>query len=522
MTKNDAALSRCPFAYLFAGSDSPRNPPAAGGDTENKNPFRFLWPPAGSADTRSPAHSPLGEGPEPPGPAGLPLIGSTLEFNKDALKFLSNLHDRYGDVAAFRLNARSYVSLRHPDDIRNLLVRDFDRFEKGPLFDVLRLIAGNGLLTARREDHKRQRRLVQPAFTDSSLAAYREKIGAVAREFSASLRAGTTIDITEAMDDVALQVVNRTLFGTAAARDSRTLARVVAEFNRFFRPKNLTSLRFWPLWLPSPHRARIKRARSYLKAIVLKMIDAQRRDRASDVTLLSRLVESYLGGDGGPSEKDLDEIIDQVITMLLAGHETVGTTLGWTWYLLANHSDAFARLTEEIETLPESARAGRIDAKSLPYTQAVIKESMRLLPAIWGMARVAKADVVIGPYRVPKGTVVGASQFVTHRDGRFFRDPHRFVPERWLDGWDDGRPEFSYFPFGGGPRQCIGAGMAMAELTTIVATLAKSWRFELVPGQRIRFDPLVTLRPSENIRMRVHKRPARAAAERTAENGVPS
>jgi cytochrome P450 len=258
--------------------------------------------------------------------------------------------------------------------------------------------------------------------------------------------------------------------------------------------------------LPLPQKRRFQRAKERLDTTIYRMIDERRRSGEDHGDLLSMLLlaQDEEGDGGGMTD---EQVRDEALTIFLAGHETTANALTWTWYLLSQHPLVEARLHEEIDSVLKGGRLPSFeDVPNLKYTEMVLSESMRLYPPAWAIGRLAIKDHAVGDYVVPPGTLVLLSQYVMHRDERFFPDPTRFDPDRWLPEVKEARPAFSYFPFGGGPRRCIGEGFAWMEGILLIATLARTWSMRLVPGHNVAVNPVITLRPRHGMRMTVSKR----------------
>lgn len=434
------------------------------------------------------------------------MLGNLLAHRRDTLGFLMRLGEEYGDVVHFRLWTKDAFFLRHPDHIKDVLVTHQHDFAKGVGIQWTKRFLGEGLLTSEGEFHTRQRRLSQPAF-------HRQRIGAYAgimAEYSARTRErwrdGAALDVDKEMMALTLAIASKTLFDAdvegEAAEIGASLTAIVALFPRF-------SLPFAGLlhWLPIPSSLRFERARERLDALVYRMIRERRESGTDRGDLLSTLLLAQdHEGDGGRMT-DL-QLRDEVMTLLLAGHETTANALTWTWYLLSQNLAAEARLHQELDEVLGVRLPTFEDLPRLRYTEMLFAESMRLYPPAWGLGRRVLKDFGVGAYVLPAGTFVAMSPWVTHRDPRWFPDPVVFDPERWTPEKKAARPKFSYFPFGGGARQCIGEAFAWMEGVVLIATLAQRWRMRLVPGHSVEPHPLITLRPRHGMRMTVERRPS--------------
>jgi cytochrome P450 len=440
----------------------------------------------------------------PPGPRGLPLLGNVPAFRRDTLGFLAASAARHGDVSFYRLARDPVWLLSHPDHVKDVLVTHQHSFAKGKGIQWARLFLGEGLLTSEGEFHTRQRRLAQPAFHRQRIAGYARAMSEHALRSREGLAAGTVVDVHAEMMSLTLAVAARTLFDadvrTEAPEISGALEVILGHFPRFAIPFAGAVQR-----LPLPSNARFRRAVSALDRIVYRII-AERRARSGDRgDLLSMLLvaQDEEGDGGGMTDRQLR---DEVMTILLAGHETTANALTWTWHLLAQNPEAEARLHGEIDRALGGRTPGFDDFGALGYVERVLAEAMRLFPPAWGIGRRALVPYAVGGYTIPAGGLVAMSPYVIHRDPRFWPDPLRFDPDRFLPEARAARPRFAYFPFGGGARQCIGESFAWMEGVLVIATLAQRLRFRALPGARVEPQPLITLRPKRGLPMRVEGR----------------
>jgi len=406
---------------------------------------------------------------------------------------------RYGDVVFLPALWRRVFFLNHPDYIRDLLVTSAQKFEKSPAIKSMKPVLGEGLLTSEREFHLRQRRLAQPAFHRQRIAAYGAVMAEYAEQRHRRWSNGQQTDFHAEMMGLTLAVVGKTLFDYDLAVDSSQIARSLDTFLEMFR---FMMMPFAPMAerLPLPGMIRLRRARERVDAIVYRIIRERRAEGRDHGDLLSMLLAAQdVEGDGsGMNDRQLR---DESLTIILAGHETTANALTWAFYLLAQNPDVEARLHAELD----AALAGRLptadDLPLLPYTEMVLAETMRLYPPAYAVGRWSLEDHSFGPYEIPRHSVVLTSQWIMHRDPRFYPDPERFDPERWRPEARAARPKFSYFPFGGGNRVCIGEGFAWMEGVLILATLAQQWRMRVVPGYRPDLWPVITLRPRHGMPM---------------------
>ena len=440
----------------------------------------------------------------PPGPRGLPLIGEARNFARDPLAFLTGVANQYGDIANFRLGGLDVFFVRHPDYVREVLITQRASFTMTSLRAKINAVVGEGLFTSRGELHARQQRLMLPVFRKSRIEAYAGQMGELSRRMRDQWQPGTTIDIADEMMKLTMLIAAQALFEEDIGGDTRSVSRNIGITLEFFTRLSSPFLKL-SLALPLPATLRFKKAVRDLDTVIYGMIERRRDTAAARKDLLSLLMQAK--DDETNVQMTEKQLRDEVLTLLIAGHETTANVLAWTFYLLAQRPDAEQRMHEEAKAvLGGRASFGALDLDRLVYTRRVMQEGLRLYPPGWFIGRQAQADVKIGGYTVPKGAVVLMSQYVTHRDARFFSEPESFKPERWESDLEGRLPRGAYFPFSAGDRHCIGEGFAWQEALLILATLAERWRFELVPGQQIRPRPSVTLRPDKPIRMTVRAR----------------
>jgi cytochrome P450/acyl carrier protein len=438
--------------------------------------------------------------------AGYLSLWQLRRATADPIAFLLG-QARRGDAMEFALRRQRVFLLSHPSLIEQVLITQGDKFSKAPALQRASRLLGRGLLTAEPPLHGDRRRLMQPAFHRQRLDRYAELMAAHAGRAGDRWAAGETVDVVREMTTLALSVVGDSLFGADLGPYEERLGRVLAGA--------LASLD--PLVALVAPRARLRPARDRLLALVSEIIDRRRASGAAGDDLLGMLLEASEGDGDDP------QVRDDVLTMLLAGHDTVANALTWTWTCLAEHPDADSRLAREIATVLDGRLPTVHDLPRLTYTRAVFAEALRLRPPAWLLARRALDDVRVGDTAIPSGAIVLVSPYVVHRDARFFDDPLVYRPERWLVSDARQRLRLSYFPFGAGRRSCIGEPFAWMEGTVVLATLAGRWRLELVSGAGD-VDFRITVRPRGEVRMRPCPRsasgPAVAASPAAIGDGV--
>jgi cytochrome P450 len=440
-------------------------------------------------------------------------------LRSDTLNFLTGLARRYGDFVPFTPWRWQYVLVNDPEAIRDVLVTKADQFVKGPALRRSKDTLGEGLLTSEGEFHRRQRRLSQPALHPQRVAAYADAMTAISLRTDADWRDGAEIDAHEQMMRLTLRVVAKTLFDADVEAEVDAIGHAMdVSVNMFTR----TMTPWGPLlnYLPLPSNFRFWSARKLLYGTVERFI-AERRAAGPDVAhrndLLSILVRAReddgtaQAGKPAPQQHGMtdEQLRNESLTLFTAGHETTANALTFAWYLLARHPEVEARFHAEIDSVLAGRTPSIADLDALPYTRAVVSESMRLYPPAWAVARQAKADVDVasssGPRLLAKDAVVLMSQWVTHRDPRWWPDPDRFDPGRWMpEGAATAaqRPRYTYYPFGGGPRSCIGEAFAWTEAMLVLATLARRWSLRLVrPEEPLDLVPTITLRPRNGLPM---------------------
>lgn len=441
----------------------------------------------------------------PPGPPARRFgLSAYPIFTGDRLGALARLARDYGDIVMFRVGSQRMALLNHPDYVEDVLVTQATSFKKGRALERAQRLLGNGLLTAEGEAHLRQRRLVQPSFHRQRIVGYADTMVARASRMAESWRDGEEVDVTAQMNQLTLTIVGDTLFGTNVESEAKSIRQALTDVFDLF-PLTMSPLAPLLERLPLPMVRRYERAQAMLDRVIYRIIDERRQHPSDRGDLLSMLLLAQDDEDNGVRLTD-KQIRDETMTLFLAGHETTANALTWTWHLLSQHPNVERRLHREIDAALGDRRATADDAARLPYTRMVLAEAMRLYPPAWGIGRRALEDVEIGGYTIPRGTVVLFSQYLLHRDARFFPQPERFDPDRWLPERQLARPKFAYFPFGGGNRVCIGESFAWMEGILVLATLARRWRLERVDSRPVPMKALITLRPVRPVRMRTRVR----------------
>ena len=443
----------------------------------------------------------------PPGPKGTLLGGNLAEMRRDPLALYVRCAREFGDFSTLRFGLRRVYLINHPDLIESVLVVNARNWVKHYALRMNRLLFGDGLLTSDGDAWLRQRRLLQPLFHHDRLAGYAAVMIAMAERLADSWQDGETRDLLADMGRLTLEIISRALFGAGLPEKARDIGAALADVGRSFN-RRLAGLVILPESVPTPANLRMRRAVRRLDDILYDLIEQRRKAGGRD-DLLSVLLEARDESGGRMSDRQLR---DEAMTLFLAGHDTTALTLSWCWYLLAQNPQAYDALQAELATVLGGRPPTPADLPRLPYTERVVLETMRLYPAAYMMGRQAVAACELGGYRLPAGATVLMGQWLMHRDPRWYDEPERFLPDRWADGLAKRLPKFAYFPFGGGPRVCIGNSFAMMEACLVLASLARRCRFALVPGPPIRPAPAITLKPERGIRAVVRRVACRGAA----------
>lgn len=465
----------------------------------------------------------------PAGPPRRLLSGNLADFRGGRLDFLTRCAREYGDIVSLRFGPRRILLVSHPDLIETVLVTQSRYFIKHFALRLNPLVLGNGLLTSEGDFWLRQRRLIQPAFQRSRLAGFGDTMVAYTQRLLAGWKPGETRDIVPEMMRLTMEITAKTLFDADVAGHARDVGAAlqtlqenfIARFNSIWPP---------PLWLPTRTNRRLKGAIARLDALIYAMIRARRVAGEARGDLLSLLLHAR---DEDRTQMTDRQLRDEAMTLFLAGHETTALALSWAWHLLATHPQAEARLAAEVADVLDGGPATVDDLPKLRYTEAVALEAMRLYPPAYVVGREAIVDCEIGGYRVHRRTTILMSQWVVQRDPRFFKKPDEFYPQRWtasattvlngeghssalssvlggehqgMKGSNGELPKYAYFPFGGGPRVCIGNSFAMMELVLVLATIAQQYRFTQQPGHQVIPWPTFTLRPNPGIPAQLTRR----------------
>ncbi|WP_327112517.1 cytochrome P450 [Streptomyces sp. NBC_01341] len=436
-----------------------------------------------------------------PGPKGVPLLGSLPQFGKNPLAFFERLRG-YGDMVSWRFGRHGCVFVADPECIGELL-RETERTFDQPLLGIaFRTVMGNGVVVARGADWRRKRSLVQPSVRPRQVRSYASTMTACAVELAGAWSGGQRIDIKREMAALTQRIAVRTIFGVDTPADAESMGRAMdiaqQEIGKEFSGLGAVL----PDWVPTRGRARIRRAAAVIDAEVGRVVARHREGDGERPDLLSRLLTAV--DETGAHLSD-EEIRDETVTLYIGGHETTSSTLVWVWYLLSRNPHARAALAEELDRVLGDRDPGIDDYARLTYAQAVVKETLRLYPTIWLITGVAKEGATLGGVPMPAGTRVWSSQWATHRDERWFPEPQAFRPERWDAEGGEEIPEYAWYPFGGGPRVCLGTRFAMVEAVLVLAVLARRFELGVDPGD-VGPVPTLTLQPDRDVMATVRAR----------------
>lgn len=434
------------------------------------------------------------------------LLGHQAEFWKDPLSLMLRARHECGDLVRLRFGPFWFHLLSSPEQAYSVLVEKNKHYSKRtPGYKMLQTALGDGLVTSEGELWRRQRRIAQPAFNKGQIAGLTEVMREAAQDqgdaWEDVARRGVIVDVAHEMSAVTLRIAGETLFGVDLSDDSEgvglSLNRMMEGFTRMMSAP-------FPLLatLPTPANLRAKRAVADLDRLVHEIIAERRREPGEKPTLLNMLIDARDENGQGMSDKQLR---DEVLTLLLAGHETTANALTWTFYILSKHPEVTRRLEAELDEVLDGKPPTMEQTRDLVYTTQVIKESMRLFPPVWMVGRRAEEEDEIAGHRVPRGSLVLMSPYVMHRHPDVWENPEGFDPERFAPD-RPAPPRGAYMPFIVGPRKCIGEHFAMTEAVIVVATLLSRYRLEVVPGHKVELEPSVTLRPKNGIKMRIKRR----------------
>lgn len=439
------------------------------------------------------------------GPKGLPISGNVLAFRRDTLKFIHDAAKEYGDVVHFRFGPKRHVyMLNNPDMIKEVLVTKQANFRKAKGLQVARAVVGDGILTSEGKKHIRQRRLMQPAFHRDRIAGYGDAMVRQGVELMEDWKDGEVRDIHQDMMKVTLAIITETMFGKTIKEGADKIGHAIDVGLKYVSTK-ATSFIDIPLSVPTRSNREFVESSEVLDKTIYGLIEERRKSTDSHTDLLAMLLAAR-DEDDGQGMTD-EQVRDEVMTIFVAGHETTANTMSWIFYLLATHPEVEQKLHDELKSVLGGRLPTVADIPNLTYVNLIISETLRLYPAAWTINREVAEPVEIGGHTYEPGDTLMMSQYVMHRQEKYFEDPDEFRPERFAGDLLKRIPAYAYFPFGGGPRVCIGNNFALMEAALLLATIAQRYRLRLAePDQKVELEPVVTLRPKNGLPMRLEKR----------------
>lgn len=440
----------------------------------------------------------------PPGPTTKLPLGFLGPVRHNIIDFLARVAREYGDIVSFRVGTMRIVFVSHPDYVNEVLVLRQHNFVKGRPLEIAKNLLGEGLLTSDGELHRRQRRIVQPAFHRERIESYATLMTDYALRLGTRWRDGETIDMAQEMMRMALGISGRTMFDVDVEGEAADVGAALNAAMKLFDRLSIPLIQVL-LKLPLPSTLSFRRAKKVLDSKIYRLIEEHRTAAKDPGDLLSLLLAS--GDEHNNGKKLTDrELRDQALIFFLAAYDTTALALTWTWYLLSQNPECEACLHSELAAVLKGRTPEIGDIPRLIYTRAVFAEALRLYPPGYVIARRAIEEFELGGYRVPRGATILMSPYLMHRDRRFYDDPEVFKPVRWLREPEIERPKFAYFPFGGGARVCIGDAFSWTEGTLVLATLGQFWKARLAPQHPVEYVPLLNLRPKYGMRMILERR----------------
>ncbi|MBX3086585.1 MAG: cytochrome P450 [Anaerolineae bacterium] len=444
---------------------------------------------------------------QPAGVRGLPIVGSLPDFARDPIKFITRLQRDYGDVAAFSLMGLKGVLISDPADIERVLLETGKRYGKFSASYALRTILGNGLVTSEGDFWKRQRKLVAPAFHHQSIKQYADQMVAYAQDMANTWENGAARDIHEDMMTLTQRIIMKVLFSVDVLDNAKGTSEAFNAMMQALGAQMSGVEAVLPNFVPTPTRTKMIEGVAYINNLLMEIIEKRRAEGSGDSDLLTMLMDAR-DDDGQPMSTE--QMLDEIRSLYLAGHETTAATLSWAWLLLSHNPVSYAKLEAEIADVLKGRTPTSDDVPNLPYCNAVIKEALRCYPVAWITQRVAMEDVEIGGYAVAKDTAVWLSPWIVQHDPRWYAEPDTFMPERWLKDKAEQPKREAYIPFGGGPHICIGNGLAMMEAVLLMATMLQQYHIEMLPSHPVEYALTGTLRPKFGVQVKFTQRDLQA------------
>jgi len=440
----------------------------------------------------------------PPGPKEKIPLSHLFSFQHDGIAFLKKIADEYGDIVHFRIGPIRVVLLNHPDLIKEVLSKHHRNFHKGRPLEMAREILGDGLLTSEGEFHDRQSRIIQPVFHRKMIDSYASIMTEYTARAISGWHDGMQVDVMEEMIKLSTVIAGKTFFNVdlekEAAEINQALVTTSSLFGRISVPFSE-----WLLKLPVPGTIRFRKAKALLDDTICKIIDDRKRSGIDNGDLLSMLIRAQNEKVNGEEMTD-KQIRDEALTLFVTAFDTTSLALTWTWYLLSENPEVRKEWYKEIDSILNGRIPTSEDVSELKYTRMVMGESMRLYPPIYLIAREAREGFTIENYDLPAGTLILMSPYLTHHDPRFNAEPAKFDPHAWDKMSGNENSKYHYFPFGGGPRSCIGQHFAWMEGILVLATIGRVWEMDLVPNHPVKLQQRINLRPKYGMMMKLHHR----------------
>ncbi|HEY0677992.1 MAG TPA: cytochrome P450 [Chitinophagaceae bacterium] len=440
----------------------------------------------------------------PPGPKPKTPLGHLFSFRRDSIGFIKKIAQEYGDIVHFRIGPLRLVLLNHPDFIKEVLTTHYRNFVKGRPLEMAKVLLGEGLLTSEGEFHKRQSRLIQPAFHRNMIEGCASSITTCATRMMNGWEEGMRVEMKDAMTNMSISIAGKTLFNadieSEAAEINKALDTATDLFGRISLPFSEFLLK-----LPLPGTLRFYKAKARLDKTVYRMINDRRQKRENKGDLISILLNAQDEKSEGVPLSDR-QVRDEAMTLFLTAFDTTSTALTWTWYLLSQNPEAEAELHEEIDRVLNGRLPTAEDVPQLKFTRMVFGESMRMFPPSYLIPRQALEDFPIDKYVIPKGTIILMSPYLIHHDPRFHPNPEKFDPRAWDKRSNGQNSKYEYFPFSRGPRSCIGEPFAWMQGIMVIASVAQTWRLKLATGHPVELLPLLNLRSKYGMMMTLERR----------------
>lgn len=434
-------------------------------------------------------------------------IYSLIAFRKNSVKFLHDLKEKYGEISKFKLGKTNVILISNPELIKDVFVTNHHKFIKSKGLQMAKSVLGEGLLTSEHELHAKQRKMIQPSFSAKKVSYYSNIMTDYALKYNEKIVDGSEVDIASEMMSLTLDIACKTLFDADVRFDIKKLQDSLSILIDMF--EEVTNPFYYLLKNTNlPKYKRFHDAKEYVDKIILDIIKERRGYSHDRNDLLSTMLNSQDDDEKDDSKKIMSDsqIKDETLTLFMAGHETTANLLTWTLYLISQNPRVEAKILDEINKVLGDNNAKYEDIHNFQYLRKVLTESMRLFPPAWIIGRINTEDHILGNYYLPKNTVILASQYLTHRDSKYYKSPTKFIPERWDNERKENISKYTYFPFGIGPRVCIGEQFAWAEAILILSTLLKKWKFILCKNQKVDIKPLITMRPKYGMKMIIKER----------------